>query len=469
MASSPVPQPRKGWLDRALSLVSDVRAGEGVGALLLAANVFALLAFYYILKTVREALILSEGGPEVKSYAAAGQALLLLAFVPAYGMLASRVNRMVLISGVTVFFALHLVVFYLLGSAGVHIGVAFFLWMGVFAVVMPAQFWAFANDVYDSDRGKRLFPIVGVGSALGAWAGAVAASGLFATVGPYLLLLLSAAGLVATIGLTRWIDTRTRARRAAAGAQPATSAASAPGDAAAEAPLGKEGGFRLVFSQRYLLLIAMLVMTTNIVNTVGEFILGSLVTADAAAQIASGAAAEGTEDLLIGEFYGRFFSWANFLGFAFQLLLVSRLFKYIGVRGTLFVLPLVAAFTYGTAAVVPLLAIFSLVKVLENSTDYSINNTAKHALFLPTSREAKYKAKQAIDSFFWRAGDMLQAVVVFVGVQMAFDVRGFAAINLVLIGVWLLICLGIAREHRKLTREEEPAAVAGKPAAVHAV
>ncbi len=459
--STSVPEARKGWLDRALSLFSDVRAGEGVGALLLAANVFALLAFYYILKTVREALILSEGGPEVKSYAAAGQALLLLAFVPAYGMLASRVNRMVLISGVTVFFALHLVVFYLLGSAGVPIGVAFFLWMGVFAVVMPAQFWAFANDVYDSDRGKRLFPIVGVGSALGAWVGAVVASSLFATVGPYLLLLLSAAGLVGTIGLTRWIDRRTRIRRAEAGS---ASAASATGDAAAEAPLGREGGFRLVFSQRYLLLIALLVMTINVVNTVGEFILGSLVTADAAARIASGAAAAGTEDVLIGEFYGRFFSWANFLGFAFQLLIVSRLFKYVGVRGTLFVLPLVATFTYGTAAVVPVLAIFSLVKVLENSTDYSINNTAKHALFLPTSREAKYKAKQAIDSFFWRAGDMLQAVVVFVGVQLAFDVRGFAAINLVLIGVWLLICLGIAREHRKLTREEQPAAVAGKPA-----
>jgi len=66
------------WIDRSLSLVADVRAGEGAGALLLAANVFALLAFYYVLKTVRESLILSEGGAEVKSYASAGQALLLL-------------------------------------------------------------------------------------------------------------------------------------------------------------------------------------------------------------------------------------------------------------------------------------------------------------------------------------------------------------------------------------------------------
>jgi AAA family ATP:ADP antiporter len=128
----------------------------------------------------------------------------------------------------------------------------------------------------------------------------------------------------------------------------------------------------------------------------------------------------------------------------------------------------VAAFTYGTASAIPVLGIVSLVKVLENSTDYSINNTAKHALFLPTSREAKYKAKQAIDSFFWRAGDMVQAVVVFIGVQMAFDIRGFAALNLSFIAIWIAICIGIAREHRKLTAEERTG-VAGDAAAVPAV
>lgn len=442
---------RKGPLDRALSLLTDVRAGEGAGALLLALNVFALLALYYVLKTVRESLILSEGGAEIKSYAAAGQALLLLAFVPAYGALASRVNRVVLIGGVTLFFASHLLVFYLLGAAGVHVGIAFFLWTGVFAVVMPAQFWAFANDVYDSDRGKRLFPIVGVGSALGAWAGAAFASALFARVGPYPLLLMVAAGLPATLMLTRLIDRRAR-RTPRASAQPA------------EEPMGRTGGFTLVLSQRYLLLIALLVVVLNIVNSVGEFILGQLVVADAAAAIASGAAAAGSEATIIGQFYGRFFAWVNFIGFALQLLVVSRLFKYLGIRGTLFVLPVVASFTYGTAAVMPLLAIVSLVKIMENSTDYSINNTAKHALFLPTSREAKYKAKQAIDSFFFRAGDMLQAIVVFVGVQLAFDVRGFATVNLALIVGWIVLCVAIAREHRALTGEDRRDAAAEKTA-----
>jgi AAA family ATP:ADP antiporter len=75
-------------------------------------------------------------------------------------------------------------------------------------------------------------------------------------------------------------------------------------------------------------------------------------------------------------------------------------------------------------------------------------------LFLPTSREAKYKAKQAIDAFFVRFGDMLQAGVVFVGVQLALTISGFAVVNLVLIAVWFLLVLGIRREHKKLTGSE---------------
>jgi hypothetical protein len=84
-------------LEDLLAHVADVRAGEGVVALLLTCNLFLLLGAYYMLKTAREALILSQGGAEVKSYSSAGQALLLLAIVPLYGVLASRVSRVRLV------------------------------------------------------------------------------------------------------------------------------------------------------------------------------------------------------------------------------------------------------------------------------------------------------------------------------------------------------------------------------------
>jgi AAA family ATP:ADP antiporter len=443
-APAEVFRPRS-WLDRSLALFTDVRAGEGATALLLAANVFFLLGFYYVLKTVREALILTEGGAEVKSYSAAGQALLLLGLVPVYGAIASRVDRVRLVSGVTLFFASHLVLFYLLGAAGVRVGVAFFLWIGIFNLVVTAQFWAFANDVYSSERGKRLFPLVGVGASAGAWLGAEAAARLFADTGPYTLMLWSAAGLTICVGLTLWVDRRERERAPAE--QP-------------EAPMGKAGGFQLVLSERYLLYIALLVLVLNLVNTLGEYVLGSLVVQRAAEQIATGASAGLSQEALIGQFYGSFFGWVNLLGFLFQLFLVSRIFKYIGVRGALFILPTVALLSYSLLAVLPILGIVRFAKILENSTDYSIQNTARHALFLPTSREAKYKAKQAIDSFFWRAGDLAQAGIVFVGVQLALNIRGFALINLVLVAAWFGLVVAITREHRRLTTVD----VAGKAA-----
>jgi ATP:ADP antiporter, AAA family len=93
--------------------------------------------------------------------------------------------------------------------------------------------------------------------------------------------------------------------------------------------------------------------------------------------------------------------------------------------------------------------VIRIAKVVENSCDYSIQNTARHALFLPTSREAKYKAKQAIDTFFWRAGDVAQAGIVLVGAQLAFGVREYAAINVAFVLLWLGVVVMLYREHRK--------------------
>src|SRR5262245_52395033 len=102
--ATPVTTPRKSMLDRVLSAFADVRPGEGATAVLMLLNIFLLLLCYSVIKTVREPLILLGGGAEVRSYAAAGQALLLMAFVPAYARLASKVDRVKLLVGVTLFF-----------------------------------------------------------------------------------------------------------------------------------------------------------------------------------------------------------------------------------------------------------------------------------------------------------------------------------------------------------------------------
>jgi ATP:ADP antiporter, AAA family len=453
MAVEAFPQPpRKSWLDRSLSLVTDVHAGEGMSALLLATNIFYLLAFYSVLKVVRDALILSESGAVVASYAAAGQAVLLLVFVPAYGAFAARVNRVWLISCVTIFFASHLLVFYALGSAGVRIGLAFYLWIGVFNMVAVAQLWAFANDLYSNERGKRLFPLVGVGATLGALAGSSLTAFAFAGIGPYRLLLISAFGLLVPVALTIWVhrrESRGAPEVASGGATVASGFSRKEPRQHADEPIGKRGGFELVFKDRYLFLIAMLVLAFNLVNTLGGFILNTMITEEAA-RLASAGAGGVDERALIGTMAGRVQTLVNLSAFLLQTFAVSRIFKYVGVRGALFFLPLIALGGYVSIALLPIFAIVQWTKVLENSADYSVQNTTRHALFLPTSREAKYKAKQAIDSFFVRTGDMLSAGVVFAGTVLAFTVRQYALMNVVVVAVWLLLAFAIVREHRKL-------------------
>ena len=429
----------KNKIERVLSVFADVRAGEGTGVLLLTATVFLLLSSYYLLKTAREALILTEGGAEVKAYSAAAQAILLLAVVPFYGWLGSRVPRMTLIATTSLFFASNLVLFYLAGLAGRHTGVVFYIWIGIFNVFVISQFWAFANDVYTEGQGRRLFPLVGVGSALGAWLGATAAVPLVERAGftPFTLMLVGSVVLLVALALT-YAAHRSETARGAPEAR-----------AIGEQPLGREGGFELIAKDRYLLWIFLLTIVLNIVNTSGEFLLSRLAVAQASTQYSDAQIVE--RQRFIASFYGSFFGGVNLLGFLLQLVATSRIIRAIGVRGALFILPVLALVSYSVIAVAPLLAVVRVTKTLENSTDYSIQNTIRQALFLPTTREAKYKAKAATDTFGQRLGDVTQAGIVALGTTLRIGTTGFAWLNVALTGLWLWIAGQIAREHRRRT------------------
>jgi AAA family ATP:ADP antiporter len=444
--------PRKDAFERCLSLFAPVRSGEGLTSFLMMLNVFLLLTAYYVIKPVREALILGEVGAEVKSYAGAGQALLFLLIVPIYGAIASRVDRVRLINGITAFFISNLVVFYFLGRAQMQVGIAFFLWVGLFNLMLVAQFWAFANDIYTHEQGKRLFAIIGIGSSLGGIFGARLAGHLVKPLGPYTLMLVTAAMLGACIVLTTWIHHRERRTLAAKSSRKVQ-----------EFQLAPTGGFCLVWKNHYLLLIAILMLLSNFVNTTGEFILSKAVTQNANA--AMGHAGEAAVEAFIGKFYSDFFFWVNLLSAGLQMFAVSRIIKRFNVRPALFILPLIALGSYTLLAFFPILSFIRIAKVAENSTDYSVQNTVRHALFLRTSRESKYKAKTAIDSFFWRAGDGLSALLVFIGTKFAFEIRGFAMVNIVLVALWLGVAYGITRVNRRTDTQTSSSAEAQPEAA----
>jgi len=213
-----------------------------------------------------------------------------------------------------------------------------------------------------------------------------------------------------------------------------------------------------VLRHRYLLLIALLMLFLNWVNTTGEYILGRVVAANAADAVASGRAGGLSEGQYIGKFYSDFFSVVNIAGVLLQLFVVSRVLKYLGVRVALLCLPVIALTGYALLVVYPLLAVVRWVKTAENATDYSLQNTVRNVLFLPTTREEKYKAKQAIDTFFVRIGDVLSAGLVFVGTRILhFETGHFAAVNLVLVGIWILLAVRIGLTHRRLVASERHA------------
>jgi AAA family ATP:ADP antiporter len=431
-------------VDRITALFSRVRPGEGLPVVILLVDLFLILTAYYLLKVVREPLILLGGGAEVKSYATAGQAMLLVLLVPAYGWLASRVPRMLLVNGVTALFALSFVAFWAAHAAGFAIGVPFFLWLGIFSMLVIAQFWSLANELFSEAQGKRLFPIIALGGTLGAIAGAWAAKQLIGLIGLATMMPLAAALLGACIVLT------------VVGARAAKRIPRAPDEevAISEAPLAKAGGFRLTLSVRYLRLIAIMIVLYNLVNTTGEFILGSVVTEQATAEAGGDAA---LAERIVGQFYGGFFTWVNITAAVLQAFVVSRIVHYLGLRVALLILPALALGGYALIATAPLLMWIRIAKIAENGVDYSLHNTVRQMLWLPTTPEAKYKAKAAVDSFFVRFGDLLSAGVVGIGTALALSPRMFAGVNVALAAGWIVLAALVGREYRRCSREPAPA------------
>ncbi len=436
--------------ERFLTLFTRIRPGEGRSVQLFFLHGFLLLFSYMVVKALREAFMLTKFSAEVRAYAVAVIALVLMVLVPVYGALRRRLDGARLLRTVTIFFASNMLIFCALAWAGVSIAFVFFVWVSIFGVMMIAQFWAFAADSYNLKSGQRLFPVIMMGANLGALAGAKMAQLAVAALSPVGLMLVATGVLTATLLL----------------ATPERDAVPT-GSKAIAAEHGKPvprlmGGIGLVLRDRYLLLIAVLVVLLNWINTTGEFILADFVQADAQQQVAASGGAL-SESELITAFYGNFQFWVTLVGLAIQLFLVSRIYRHpaVGVRGALLIHPIIVAIGYGILALSPLLSGFvpiftlvRLVKIAENSIDYSLMNTTRHALFLPVDRDSKYDGKTAIDTFFWRFGDLLQAGVVFAGLHwFNWGAEQFAVLNFLLALCWIALAVQIGREFGRKARE----------------
>ena len=434
--------------ERLLSVVTRVAPGEGRTALLFFLHGFLLLASYQVVKALREAFMLTKFSAETRSYAVALMALVLMLIVPLYGRLRHHLDGARLLRAVTLFFVATLPLFAVLAHYQVPIAFAFFIWVGIYGVMVVSQMWAFAADSFNVRSGQRLFVVIMLGANLGALAGSKLTQVAVAALSPMGLMILA----TGTLGATLFLATPERA------AIPAGSRAT---EVVRSRPVPKLlGGIGLVLRDRYLLHMALFVVLLNWINTTGEFILADYAKADAVARVADSG---GTLDLgsLITEFYGNFNFWVTLISLAIQLFLVSRIYHLVGVRGALLVQPVIVAVGYGLLVFGPMLGGFipffyliRRIKFAENSVDYSLMNTTRQALFLPVDRDSKYDGKTAIDTFFCRFGDLIQAVGVFIGLNiLTWKVYDFAWVNLVLALGWIALAAVMGRDYSRKSRE----------------
>ncbi len=457
--------------ERLLSFVTPVAPGEGRTALLFFLHGFLLLASYQIVKALREAFMLVKFSAETRAYAVAAMALILMLVVPLYGRLRHHLHGEHLLRAVTVFFVVTLPLFAVLSHYQVPIAFPFFIWVGIYGLLVVSQMWAFAADSFNVRSGQRLFVVIMLGANLGALAGSKFTQLAVAGLTPMGLMVLA----TCTLGATLFLATPERA-------------AIPPESRAIEIDRSRPvprllGGIGMVLRDRYLLHMALFVVLLNWINTTGEFILADFAKADAVARVAESG---GQLDLgsLITEFYGNFYFWVTLISLFIQLFLVSRIYHYVGVRGALLFQPVILALGYGLLAFgpmfgdliggfIPFFYLVRMIKFSENSIDYSLMNTTRQALFLPVDRDSKYEGKTAIDTFFSRFGDLIQAVTMYIGLNvLSWAAHDFAWMNLVLALVWIALATVMGRDYSRKTQESmthvAPAAVEPIPDLLYA-
>ncbi|PLW70039.1 hypothetical protein C0039_05860 [Pseudohalioglobus lutimaris] len=416
----------------------ELRAGETLGVLAMFASLFLILFTAYLLKPAREMLILTEGTAEVRSYAVALQALLLLFFIPLYGKFSRRFDSYRYMQIVTAICVATLLVFAVAGNAGLSISVVYFVWLGAYSVLIISQFWAFASELYSREAGERLFVIVALGASLGAWLGSA--------VSRELVNYLDAYGLIIAGAFTLALSAIPASR--AGLSVPEASRGRSESGVSAQASLF--AGFQLVLSRRYLMLMAAFVIMLNLVNTTGEYLLSAILedlyaTGSAAGEIAVD---KGT---YVGRFYGGFYFMVNLFGVLIQFFLVSRLIRVAGFSIAFMLTPLVIFLGYASLALLPIVGWFRYFKIAENSLDYSLQNTARQMLYLPLSRQEKYEARAVIDPFGQRLGDLIQAGLIFAGLHvLGWASTDFIPLATVMAACTLTLALLIIRERSRL-------------------
>jgi len=425
-------------LQRRLGKLLKIEPDEFVVASLSFLFVLSLMASYYVLRPVRDAMASDWSDAELSwlwtlNFFISGGAVLL------YGWIASKVTLSRLVPAVYLFFAASFTVFYL-ASQGPYdtrlVDQAFYIWVSFFALFHVSVFWSFMANLYNSAQSKRLFGLFGAGASIGALLGPLIAVLLSERLGVYNLLLLAAVMLLLVIPVILRLQ---RYRPATQGNQTATF----------ENPLGGNfvDGFVDLLGHRFLLGIALFLLLYTMMSSFVYFELKNVL---AEYDRATRAQYWGMMDLAV-----------NTLSILAAVFLTSRLATRFGLAVTLALVPVLLVIGWLAVAIVPALAILIGLQILRRAGNYAITRPGREMLFTRVPTATRFKTKPVIDIVVYRGGDVLAGwtyTALAQGIGLGLGAIAMVAAVLALLWTLVAVFLGVSYENNQAIAE--PPAVA---------
>ena len=434
---------------RLLTRVVAVRADEVRTMLWAFVYFFCLLSSYYILRPLRDEMGVAAGVQNLQ-WLFTGTFFVMLAAMPLFGALVSRVPRRKFIPWTYRFFVANILIFFGLlqiDAGRVQVAQAFFVWVSVFNLFVVTVFWGFMADLFKSDQGKRLFGFIAAGGSLGALVGPSLTAGLAVPLGPVNLLLISALLLEAAVQcVNRLLHTpqgEPPAATSEAGAQtvPQTVNEQVIGG-------GMLAGLTEILRSPYLTMIAAHVLLLSLTNTFLYFQQASIVSA------AFSDPAERTRmfaliDLSVG-----------LATIAMQVGVTGRVLVKVGIGIALAFLAVVTMTGFLALALAPgmavsLLAVVVGFQAVKRAAEFGFANPARETLFTVVSREQKYKAKSFIDTAVFRGGDAVSGWI-YTGLRsgLGLDPTGIALVAVPVAAAWTGLLLALGRKQERLARAQ---------------
>lgn len=396
---------------------------------------FCVLASYYLVRPLRDALGL-EGGAGQLQWLFTATFVVMLVMVPLFGALVSRLPATRFVPLVYRLIALSMLVFGVLIAeqvAPVQVGRGFFVWISIYNLFIVSIFWSVLVDRFSSEQGRRLFGFIAAGGTLGTFVGPLLAATMATRLGPLALGIGAALLLEGAVVCYRALLARTRCQGHAQQSQ--------------DRRLGGSmiAGLTLILRSRYLLGMVLFMLLHTSAATLLYFEQGRIVEASYD-DVASRTQFFALVDLTVST-----------LTLMFQLLLTAPLIRLVGIGGALVALPLATVLAFAAMAASPVPTTVALAQALRRAVEFAVVRPAREVIWTVVSREEKYKAKNVIETLVYRGGDAASGWLSFGLTAMGAGFGMLAVLVIPFAGVWAWLSLWLAGRQKQLaTVESDP-------------